>query len=166
MTAKSADKGKQSRSGARRAPAGSSGRSKPGVGGRKTKCTPEVRKKIVDALKAGNYAEVACRAAGIGESTYYQWIARGRADAEAGRQTVYAEFAEAVKEADARAEQYAVAMVLKAMPTNWQAAMTFLERRFPKRWRRRDGDGDERTARAALVELVERLRAEDEGDDV
>ena len=33
--------------------------------GRPTKLTPEVQKKIVDALSAGNYFEVACEYAGI-----------------------------------------------------------------------------------------------------
>jgi hypothetical protein len=33
--------------------------------GRRTKLTPEVQKKIVDALSAGNYFEVACEYAGI-----------------------------------------------------------------------------------------------------
>ena len=32
---------------------------------------------------------------------------------------------------------YAVAMVKKAMPDNWQAAMTFLERRYPGQFARR-----------------------------
>ena len=40
--------------------------------------------------------------------------------------------------ASARAEAYAVTIIRKHMPDQWTAAMTYLERRFPDRWKRRD----------------------------
>jgi len=40
--------------------------------------------------------------------------------------------------AEAEGEAYAVGVVHKAMDGNWQAAMAFLERKAPDRWRRRD----------------------------
>lgn len=40
--------------------------------------------------------------------------------------------------ATAEAEAYAVGIVRKAMPMQWQAAMTYLERKHNKRWRKRD----------------------------
>ena len=102
--------------------------------GRKTKLTPEVQNKIASAIKAGNYACVAAAYAGIGERTFYQWLERGRV--EPG--SIYAQFAQVVKDAESEAEVRAVAMVQKAMGDNWTAAMTFLERKFPDRWGRRD----------------------------
>lgn len=38
---------------------------------------------------------------------------------------------------EAKAEAFAVLTVKKHMPDQWTAAMTFLERRFPGRWRKR-----------------------------
>ena len=51
--------------------------------GRPTKLTPDLQAKIVEALKAGNYAEVAARHVGIASSTFYDWMKRGP---RAGRQ--------------------------------------------------------------------------------
>ena len=104
--------------------------------GRPTKLNDEVSEFIVSAIRAGNYAEVAAKAAGIHPATYYDWMKRGKAGKEADR--LYAEFANAVKKAEGEAEAHAVALVRKAMPDNWQAAMTYLERRYPDRWRRRE----------------------------
>ena len=104
------------------------------TGGRKTKLTPETQERIVSAIRAGNYANVAAEYAGIGETTFYRWLQEG-SEAEDG---IYRDFREAVKTAEREAEVRAVAMVQKAMPDNWTAAMTYLERKHPGRWGRRD----------------------------
>ena len=103
------------------------------MAGRKTKLAPERQDKIVQAIRAGNYANVAAAYAGIGESTFYEWIQRG----EKAQSGLYSEFAEAVKRAEAEAEVHAVAIIRRAMPENWTAAMAYLERRNPNRWGRR-----------------------------
>ena len=51
---------------------------------------------------------------------------------------MYRDFRDAVKDAQARAEVYAVTIIHQAMPENWAAAMTFLERTHPDRWGRKD----------------------------
>jgi transposase-like protein len=99
---------------------------------RPTKLSPAVRARIVQAIRAGNYGEIACRSAGISPSTYYRWLARG----EREQLGPYAEFAAAVRLAEAEAEVYAVATIRQAMPSDWRAALTYLERRHPGRWRR------------------------------
>lgn len=104
------------------------------TGGRRTKLTPEIQEKIVSAIRAGNYANVAAEYAGIGERTFYRWLERGR---EANR-GIYWHFWQAVKKAEREAEVRAVAIIQKHMEGNWQAAMTYLERKFPQRWSRRD----------------------------
>ena len=103
--------------------------------GRPPKLTPEIQERIVLAVRAGNYLSVSARAAGVHESTLYRWLERGRGPA--GREP-YRSFCEALKEAEAAAEVHAVATIRQQMPSQWTAAMTFLERRFPDRWRRRD----------------------------
>ena len=106
--------------------------------GRPSKLTPELRDDIVKAIQAGNYAQVAARHAGIGESTFYRWLQQGEADAGADRETPFRDFWEAVKKAETTAEIRAVVILQRAMPNNWQAAMTYLERRYPARWGRRE----------------------------
>jgi hypothetical protein len=124
--------------------------------------TPEVAEKIVTAIRAGAYAEIAATYAGVSRSTYFLWMAKGRKDAEdreagdyptideshshewteeGGRcwcgHTRYSDFLDRIKEAEASAEIHAVGKVRSAFDTDWKAAMTYLERRYPSRWRRR-----------------------------
>jgi hypothetical protein len=101
--------------------------------GRPSKLTPEVQGKIVTAIRAGNYAQVAAVYAGITERTYYRWMELGER-ARGGR---YLQFFQAVKAAEGEAEVRAVAIIQKKMPDDWRAAMSYLERKHPKRWGRR-----------------------------
>lgn len=97
-------------------------------------CTPERIERIADAIRAGNYAQVAARYGGIGESTYYEWLRRG-GEGEAP----FVEFMEAVKEAEAQAEVRNMALIQQAAQGGtWQAAAWYLERRYPARYGRRD----------------------------
>jgi hypothetical protein len=118
--------------------------------GRPSKLTPEIQDKIVSAIRAGNYGEVAAAYAGIGSSTFYRWMDQGKAQAGP-----YREFREAVKAAESEAEVRAVAIVQKQMPEHWQAAMTYLERKFPLRWGRRvDVTSGDEPIRPRPVETV------------
>lgn len=130
--------------------------------GRPSGMTPQVAERIVTAIRAGAYAEVAATYAGVSRSTYFLWMAKGRKDAEdreagdfpsideshghewteeGGRcwcgHTRYSDFLDRIKEAEASAEIHAVGKVRSAFETDWKAAMTYLERRYPSRWRRR-----------------------------
>ncbi len=100
---------------------------------RPSKLTPEVIKRLTEAIRAGNYYEAACGYAGIGYSTFRAWMVRGE-KAKSGK---YREFMEAIKKAEHEAEVRMVAMWQKHMPENWQAIATFLERRYPDRWGRK-----------------------------
>jgi transposase-like protein len=94
------------------------------------KLTADRQKRIVEALRAGNYVSVAARFAGISPSTLFAWLRKGRA-ARAGR---YREFHDAVAQALTFAEVRAVAILQKEMEGNWRAAAAYLARRFPRRW--------------------------------
>jgi len=101
--------------------------------GRPTKLTPDLQAKIVEALKAGNYAEVAARHVGIASSTFYDWMKRG---GEGDRR--FSEFSEAIGEAEAFAHARAVTIIAKAMADDWKAAAWYLERKYHDEWGRRD----------------------------
>lgn len=119
--------------------------------GRRSKLTPELQDQVIELIKAGNYIEVACAACGITDKSYYNWVAKGRniietygEDTEDWPETLSqherncVEFFESIKQATAQAEAFAVASIRKQMPTQWAAAMTYLERRYPGRWKRRE----------------------------
>lgn len=101
---------------------------------RPTKLTPAVRDAILASIEAGAYAEQAATAAGIAASTYYSWVARG----EEG-ESPFSEFVDALHAREAIAEVAAITVLQEAAAGgDWRAAAHFLERRFPKRWRRHD----------------------------
>ena len=83
---------------------------------------------------------------GISEKTYYRWVQRGTKALwleEKGKKVpesekIYRNLRNAIKKAIAEAEIRNILIVQKAGEKNWQAAMTWLERKYPQRWARRD----------------------------
>lgn len=114
--------------------------------GRPTKLTPERHARIVQMISTGAYAHIAAQASGINPGTYYDWMARGRdcdRDDEGNPTTdddaPYAEFHDAVKEAEAKAEAVAIGRIQQAANGGtWQAAAWYLERKYSDRWGRKD----------------------------
>lgn len=95
--------------------------------GPKTKYTPDRVKRITDALAAGNTRGTSAAYAGIDQKTLERWMAR------------YVEFANAVKDAEARAEIGHVANIAQASRNgNWTASAWWLERRRHQDWGRKD----------------------------
>jgi len=99
--------------------------------GRPTSLTPEVAEIIVDAMRAGNYAETAACLAGISVATLRNWLRDGRRNLS----PELAEFARSVAQARAIAEVRDLEKI--GRDPSWQAAAWRLERRHPKRWGRR-----------------------------
>jgi len=99
--------------------------------GRPTKLTPALQEALCKWLASGCYIETACQLVNISDDTYRAWRQRG----ENGEEP-YVGFLAATKEAEAKAEARAIALVQAAMPEDWRAAMTWLERKFPQRWAR------------------------------
>jgi hypothetical protein len=145
--------------------------------GRPTDLTPETQGRIIEALRAGNYIDVACAYAGIGTSTYYRWMQRAL-DPDAP--DIYREFREAVQRARAEAEIRNVGLIQRAASDGtWQAAAWFLERSHPRKWGRHDRhevtgpDGgplevavDAESLEARLAAIIARRRGTDETDAV
>ena len=152
---------------------------------RPSKFTPEVRQKIVNAVRGGNGRETSARLAGISEATLYNWLQRGRQE----KRGQFKDFNEAVQKAEAEAEVEAVLLIRQAAiggqvvsrkttsrttgagetvtrvdetysRPEWQAAAWLLERKYPGRW----GKRDRLQVEHVLREQAERL-AKEEGLD-
>jgi hypothetical protein len=92
---------------------------------------------LLECVAAGNYMEIAAHIVGMSKQTIYNWLKRG----EQG-EPPYDQFLDAYQKASAVAEVAAVAAIRAAGaagPEYWLASQTFLERRFPERWARRQG---------------------------
>ena len=95
------------------------------MAGRPTKRTPEVQRRLCDALAAGNTRRAACAFAGISDETLARWQSR------------FVDFADAVKKAEGDAEVRNVAIIARAAQSgSWQAAAWWLERRYPEAYGR------------------------------
>ena len=101
--------------------------------GRKTKLSPDLQKRLLAAIAAGNYIHTACAAVGIGESTYFKWLERGRAG-----ESPYREFMEALTRAEQEAVVSLVDLVRSHAVGDWRAAAFLLERRHKKDWGRHE----------------------------
>ena len=111
--------------------------------GRTTMLSEELTNSFADAIRHGNYPKIVAQAHGISEATYYMWMANGRkgkAKIVRGEQIneddiLYINFLDAVTIAEAEAETNAVEILQKALPSNPDLILKFLERRFPNRWK-------------------------------
>jgi hypothetical protein len=96
---------------------------------------------LLTAIEEGSYLATACDLAGIHENTVAAWLKRG----EAGEEP-FKTFQWAYKRACARAEHDMVTEVRKAAkagPQYWAAGMTYLERRQPDKWGKRQDDSNQ-----------------------
>ena len=95
---------------------------------------------LSEYIRKGNYAVVACRLCNLAESTFYDWISRGESDIDAGRESLYRNLVESLKnaEAEAEAEMVNVARNASVEKKDGYLAITVNERRHPDRWGRRE----------------------------
>jgi len=145
---------------------------------RQTTLTAEVYEKIVASVRRGNYFSIACRTAGVPESTGSHWLAIGRGTKKRSdllEETIglYASFASDIEKAEAEFEAEQVEAIQEAAKlktrlvmkqfadgsgetteteeaNNWQARAWILERRSRQRWGR-----DQMRWMEALQVLVE-----------
>lgn len=94
-------------------------------GGRPTKRTPEIRKRLLDCVRKGMAYSLACDASGIGETTFYEW------------QKEDPEFARDLKAAEGAGCEELLERIRLASHENWTAAAWILERRYPQLYGRR-----------------------------
>jgi len=84
------------------------------------KLTPEIHRTIVAYVEAGSFDYVAAEAAGIDQRTFRDWVARGEGRHPSRRKTPQlAAFAEAVREARAKARASREIIVAERDPKFW-----------------------------------------------
>ena len=104
--------------------------------GRKTLWNIEDGNRIVEMIENGNWKIVAARAVGINRTVLEKWLEIAERD-EAD--PAMADWAKRFREAEARCESNCVSMIAGACAQGDLAAgQWLLERRFPKRWGRRE----------------------------
>jgi hypothetical protein len=122
--------------------------------GRPTKLTPELQRRIVKAVRCGNYGETAAASEGVDRATYYRWMERGAAGEDPFR-----DFCDAVTRARAIAERRMVNVVRTDATQNAESARWYLERSASDRWGRRDKLTIESAVNAELDAMLAKLEA-------
>lgn len=107
------------------------------------KLNPGMIQALSEVVSQGNYAVTACRLCEISEPTLYEWLKLALQDEEIGlteSESLYISLAKSLKRAEAEAELEMVKVIRDKAKVDreWLPAMTFLERRHPDRWGRKD----------------------------
>ena len=100
--------------------------------GRTKKFSKETWSIIVDSVRKGMTQARAAQAAGISETTLYDWINKGMNDLE--RYPQHAEFYRELQIANAQCERDLAQIIIDAAKLDWKAAFAILRARFPKDW--------------------------------
>jgi len=154
--------------------------------GRPSKITLEIQEKICSAMLMGAYIETAAAYASINKQTLYTWMKKGNAQ-KAG---IYRTFLDAIEQAMSKCELRDLEAIDKvatgrpekqdingniisqSMAPNWKAAAWRLERKYPKKWGRReqihvenDSDGPEEENLNAAVNRALASLKDDRWDD-
>ena len=131
--------------------------------GRPTKLDDTVIVQLAEIVGSGSYLTTACGIVGIDPFTYRTWLERGSIEQEKGLETLYTRFVAAIKRAESDNEHRIAQSVIEASQggqvikttttrrkdgsstteevtaqPQWLAGMTYLERRHPDRWGRKD----------------------------
>ncbi|HEX9630550.1 MAG TPA: hypothetical protein VF961_11075, partial [Pyrinomonadaceae bacterium] len=93
--------------------------------GRRTLCTSDLQKLFCEALTKYHTIKDACAATGIGESTFFLWLAKGMIGEEP-----YVEFLELVQLARARVRVSLADEI--STDRDWRAKAWYLERTWPQ----------------------------------
>jgi len=117
------------------------------VGRQAPSLSDEKLKVLIASLKNGAYVETACSYAGIGTSSVYRWLERGRVEDERlqngeapnPEETPYWEIWDAIEKARSEATLRNLTLIQTAAQSgSWQAAAWYLERTSPKLYARRN----------------------------
>lgn len=100
--------------------------------GRPTKLTPDVKRRIVTAIKQGATYKLAAKYGGVHYDTFNEWMKQGEQDSEGE----YSEFSDAVKKAEGEAAVKWLKVIDAAGKESWQAMAWKLERRYPQEYGR------------------------------
>ena len=105
--------------------------------GRPSKLTPKLIESISESIASGMPFNHAAVAAGVSERAFHTYQRQGKEDEEAGVDSIFLQFLQAMKKAEAQAIQKNLDIITKASVDHWQAAAWILERRHPQEFGRR-----------------------------
>lgn len=98
------------------------------MAGRKTKLTPELIKEIASYVRDGSFYKDAAMLAGIDNSSFHKYRNLGEQDLKDGKETIYTEFINTLRRAEAEAKAEAIRYIQRS--DDWKARAWYLERKY------------------------------------
>ena len=117
------------------------------MGRPRTEMTPENIEAIMRSIRLGLHPERAAQAAGVSVGAFRMHKKR------------HPEFVILIKEAESAAEQSFLSRIMAHTDKQWTASAWMLERRWPERWRKRDGEDLKRKVRSEPIKDQKDLHA-------
>jgi len=102
-----------------------------------TRCTPEITRRIADAVRLGSALKWAAAGVGVSSKLARRWRDQGAVDDSMGADTCYSAFYLALQAAEADLESRLVRKWTKALEEvegGWKGIEAFLQKRFKDDW--------------------------------
>ena len=100
--------------------------------GRNCKLTPELTEEICKLIEKGADKKTAAHCAGIGETTFYAWMDKGKQQ----KNGKYQEFRESIKKAESILKKKHEIKIIESK--SWTSSAWWLERRYPNEYKKID----------------------------
>jgi len=120
--------------------------------------------KLSGYIRKGSYAVTACKCCMVNEATFYNWIKEAEEHEKLGLDettSLPVKLRKSIEKAQADCEHELASMIKETAleKREWLPAMTFLERRHPERWGRKDRLQVDETKRVEItvIEYAEQL---------
>jgi transposase len=96
--------------------------------GAKLRLNEELIKEISQHVRDGSFYKDAALLVGVTEHTFHDWKKKGITDLEENKQTIYSQFIQSLRQAEAEAKAEAVKYIQRS--EDWKARAWYLERKY------------------------------------
>lgn len=96
--------------------------------GAKLRLNDQLIKEIAQYVRDGSFYKDAAVLAGVTEHTFHDWKKKGFIDLEENKQTIYSQFVQSLRQAEAEAKAEAIKYIQKS--DDWKARAWYLERKY------------------------------------
>lgn len=96
--------------------------------------SPDTCRIILSYLRAGNFFETSCRAAGVSGTRVREWLYRARKEQKAGIVSDLTLFLDEVDKTQAQAEGALLSSITRSSSKDWRAGAWILERKYPAQY--------------------------------
>ena len=120
--------------------------------GRPSKLSYERQEQIASDIEAGRSLTSSARKAGVTPQTVINWIDRGEAEKEAGKENEYTQFFERITRAKGEGEEFYFSLALQLAKENGDHRFiaSLMKQRFPDSWADTDTGVDARSIEVHL----------------